>query len=68
MSSKLTFSNITSKSYALALYELSKESSDLNKVKDNLESLDNLLKENLDFKEMILNPTIPKEEKKKCFV
>ena len=64
MSSKLTFSNITSKSYALALYELSKESSDLIKVKDNLESLDNLLKENLDFKEMILNPTIPKQEKK----
>ncbi len=64
MSSKLTFSNLTSKSYALALYELSKESSNLDEVKNNLDSLDNLLKENLDFKKMILDPTIPKEEKK----
>tara|TARA_B100000029_G_scaffold129636_1_gene123145 strand:- start:4474 stop:5019 length:546 start_codon:yes stop_codon:yes gene_type:complete len=60
----LTFSNLTSKSYALALYELSKESSNLDEVKNNLDSLDNLLKENLDFKKMILDPTIPKEEKK----
>jgi len=64
LSSKLTFSNLTSKSYALALYELSKESSNLDEVKNNLDSLDNLLKENLDFKKMILDPTIPKEEKK----
>ena len=63
MSSKSTFSNSTSKSYALALYELSKESSELDKIEEEMKSLENLLKESSDFKEMILNPTIPKEDK-----
>ena len=39
MSSKSTFSNSTSKSYALALYELSKENSDLDKVEDEMKKL-----------------------------
>jgi F-type H+-transporting ATPase subunit delta len=63
LSSKSTFSNSTSKSYALALYELSKESSELDKIEEEMKSLENLLKESSDFKEMILNPTIPKEDK-----
>ena len=63
MSSKSTFSNSTSKSYALALYELSKESSELDKIEQEMKSLEHLLKESSDFKEMILNPTIAKEDK-----
>ena len=64
MSSKSTFSNSTSKSYALALYELSKESAELEKVENDMKSLKNLLDQSLDFKEMIFSPTVSKENKK----
>ena len=64
MSSKSTFSNFTSKSYATALYELSKENSELDNVEDGMKSLDKLLKESSDFKEMISSPTVSKEDKK----
>ena len=63
MSSKSTFSNSTSKSYALALFELSKENSEVDKIEKEMKSLHDLLKESLDFKEMILNPTVAKEDK-----
>ena len=68
MSSKSTFSNSTSKSYAIALYELSKENSELDKVEDGMKSLNKLLKESSDFKEMISSPTVAKEDKKKCYI
>ena len=64
MNSKSTFSNSTSKSYALALYELSKESGDLDRIEIEMISFQKLLKESSDFKEMILSPTVSKEEKK----
>ena len=64
MSSKSNFSNSTSKSYALALYELSKENSELDKIENEIKSFQLLLKESSDFKEMILSPTISKEDKK----
>ena len=64
MSSKSTFSNSTSKSYAIALYELSKETSELDKVENGMRSLNKLLSESSDFKEMLLNPTIAKEDKR----
>ena len=64
MSSKSTFSNSTSNSYALALYELSKENSELEKIENEMESLKKLLKESSDFKEMISSPTILKDDKK----
>ena len=64
MSSKSSFSNSTSKSYAIALYELSKENSELDKVEDGMKSLGKLLNESPDFKEMILNPVVSKEDKK----
>ena len=64
MSSKSTFSNSTSKSYALALYELAKENSELNKVEDEMNGIKTLLSKSSDFKEMILNPTIVKEDKR----
>jgi F-type H+-transporting ATPase subunit delta len=64
LSSKSTFSNSTSKSYALALYQLAKESSELEKVENEMNSLKKLLIDSSDFREMISNPTIQKEEKK----
>ena len=64
MGSKSTFSNSTAKSYALALYELSKENSELDKIENEMKSFGQLLKESSDFKEMILSPTISKEDKK----
>jgi len=65
LSLKSTFLNSTSKSYALALYELAKENSELNKVEDGMNGIKVLLNESSDFKEMILNPTVTKEEKNK---
>ena len=64
MSSKSTFSNSTAKSYALALYEISKENSEIDKIENEMKSFRQLLKESLDFKEMILSPTVSKEDKK----
>ena len=64
MSSKSTFSNSTSESYALALYQLANESSEINKIEEGMKSLNKLLNESSDFKEMILNPMITKEDKK----
>ena len=64
MTSKSTFSNSTSKSYANALYELSKESSELDKVEDGMKGLEKLMKDHINFKEIISSPTIAKEDKK----
>ena len=64
MSSKSTFSNSTSRSYAIALYEISKENSELDKVEDEMKKLNKLLYSSADFKEMILNPTVAKNDKK----
>ena len=63
MSAKSTFSGSTSKSYALALYEISKENSELNKVEEEMQNLSKLVNDNQDFKEMILNPTVSREDK-----
>ena len=68
MSSKSTFLNSTSKSYALALYELAKENSELHKVEDEINGLKVLLSQSSDFKEMIVNPTVTKEEKNKVII
>ena len=65
MSVKSTFSNSTSKSYAVALYELAKENSELSKAEDTMNGLKRLLNDNSDFKEMISSPAVGKEEKKK---
>tara|TARA_Y100000590_G_scaffold352793_1_gene405527 strand:- start:328 stop:885 length:558 start_codon:yes stop_codon:yes gene_type:complete len=65
LSSKSTFSNSTSNSYALALYELSKENSDLERVENEAKGIQDLLNKSSEFKEMVLNPTVTKEDKKK---
>ena len=64
MSSKSTFTSSTSKSYAIALYEISKENSELNSVEDGAKGLNQLLSESSNFKEMILSPVVTKEDKK----
>ena len=64
MSSKSTFSNATAKSYALALYEICKENSELDKVENEMKSFRQLIKESSDFKEMILSPAVSKDDKK----
>ena len=64
MSSKSTFSNSTSRSYALALYQLSKESGELNKIEEEIKSINKLLSDNSDFKRIISTPTVTKEDKK----
>jgi len=68
LSSKSSFLNSTSKSYALALYELAKDNSELDKVEDGMNGIKTLLGESSDFKEMILNPTVAKEEKNKVII
>jgi F-type H+-transporting ATPase subunit delta len=65
MRAKSTFSNSTSKSYAVALYELAKENSELSNTEDGMNGLKNLLNDNFDFKEIISNPAVGKEKKKK---
>jgi len=64
LSSKSTFSNSTSTSYAVALYELSKENAELDKVEIAMKSLKKLLNTSSDFKDMILSPTVAKEDKR----
>ena len=64
MTSKSTFSNSTSKSYALALYELAKESSELDTAEVGMRALKDLLNDSSDFKKVIQSPVIKKEEKR----
>jgi len=68
LSSKSSFLNSTSKSYARALYELAKENSELDKVEDGMNGMKTLLSDSSDFKEMILNPTVTIEEKNKVII
>ncbi len=65
MTTKSSFSSSTSKSYALALYELAKESSLLVKIEEEIKMLNTILNDISDFREVILNPTISKQEKGK---
>tara|TARA_B110000438_G_C15748614_1_gene621881 strand:+ start:443 stop:1000 length:558 start_codon:yes stop_codon:yes gene_type:complete len=64
LNSKSTFSNSTSNSYALALFELAKENSELDLTEISMTSLKKLLVESFDFKEMILSPVVNKNDKK----
>jgi F-type H+-transporting ATPase subunit delta len=64
LSSKSTFSSSTSRSYAVALYELCKESGEIDKTKDDLKSLQVLLIKSREFKDMVLSPMIAVDNKK----
>ncbi len=65
MSSNSSFSDSTAQSYALALYEISKENSELDLVEEKIKNLKELLHSSSDLLKTILNPTITKEEKGK---
>jgi F-type H+-transporting ATPase subunit delta len=53
-----------SRSYAVALYELSRENSEVDSVENGMKSLNELINQSSDFKEMILSPTISREDKR----
>ena len=65
MISKVSFSNISSERYALALYELAKEVSELDKAETEVKSLKQLITSNVDFKNMISDPTISRDSQRK---
>jgi len=48
----------------MALYELAKEKLEIDKAEIGMSSLKKLLSDSSDFKEMILSPTVKKEEKR----
>ena len=66
MSSNLTFSNLTSERYACALYELAQESSELDQTENEMKNLKELLNTSNDFKNMVMNPTIGKNEQSRA--
>ena len=55
MGSSLTFSNSTSERYALALYELAKEKSELLKIEEEAKGLKDLMISSMEFKKMIIS-------------
>ncbi len=57
MSSNKSFSSETSERYALALFELAKESSELDKIQESVKELLDLLNTNESFKDFVNNPT-----------
>ena len=68
MSSKSTFSNSTAKSYAVALYEISKENSVTEEVESEMYNLQKLVNENSNFKDFILSPVISKGNKQSALL
>ena len=62
MSSKNTFSETTTNRYALALYELANEYSDLENIENQSKSLLELLKQSMDFRLFVKDPTSEKNE------
>ena len=63
MSSKNTFSETATNRYALALYELANEYSDLENIENQSKSLLELLKKSIDFKSLVKDPTSKKMNK-----
>ena len=57
MSSNKSFSTETSARYARALYEVSKESSDLEKIEADVKNFQSLFENNPEIKNFIQNPT-----------
>ena len=57
MSSNKSFSTETSERYALALFELCKEKSELDKVESNISDLLRIYDDNAELKNFLKNPT-----------
>ena len=62
MSSNLSFSNSTSERYALALYELAKEKSELEKTESEINNLKDLFATSSDFGNIVSNPIIARKD------
>jgi len=62
LSSKGNFSGTTTKRYALALYELGKENSEIDKIEVESRSIQELFHNSLEFKNLIKDPTNSKNE------
>ncbi len=62
MSSKSNFSEITSGRYALALFELGQENSELNEIEAESKSLQDLFKKSSEFMSFIKDPTYKRNE------
>ena len=62
MSKNKSFSDTSANRYSLALYELAKETNELDEIEKNCSSLIKLIFNSDEFKSLIKNPTIKKEE------
>jgi len=62
LSKNKSFSDTSANRYSLALYELAKESSELDEIEKNSFSLIQLIFNNNEFQSLIKNPTIKKNE------
>ena len=62
MSKKKSFSETSATRYSLALYELAKESNQIDEVEKNCSSLIKLIFNSDEFQSLIKNPTIKKDE------
>ena len=62
MSKNKSFSETSANRYSLALYELAKESSELDEIEKNCSSFLTLIFNNNEFQSLIKNPTVKKEE------
>ena len=61
MSKNKSFSGTSANRYSLALYELAKESNELEEIEKNCSSLIKLIFNSEEFKNFIKDPTIKKE-------
>ena len=62
MSSKSAFSEIATERYALALFELGQENSELNEMEVESKSLQDLLKKSSEFMSLVKDPTYKRNE------
>ena len=62
MSKNKSFSETSANRYSLALYELAKESSELDEIEKNCSSFLTLIFNNNEFQSLIKNPTVKKDE------
>ena len=66
MSTNKSFSTETSERYSRALFEVSKEAGNLEKIEKEIRSLKTLLINSLEFKNFIQNPTQSKDNQNKA--
>ena len=62
MSKNKSFSDTSANRYSLALYELANESNVILKIEENSNALLKLISKNIDFKDLIKDPTVSQED------